>query len=225
MERPLALALGTSLVCHTILLGIALVRLRVGTPPSRAELLEVIYEARVKEQELQGLQSQLADRRASTPVSTAPGSIQAPSPHIRIPTRAAMTVSPMLPSAGAVKHPDMSRPAVVDLTNLVDAAQGDPVLLTYFSAIREQIQKTANRQTWLSGQSAEGVIHVSFILNASGQVQSVAIVSDRSSSSRLLQEASLKIIKASAPFAPFPPSLSEPSKTVVVPLEFVLGSS
>ena len=113
----------------------------------------------------------------------------------------------------------------MDLTNLVDAAQGDPVLLSYFSAIREQIQRAANQQTWMAGEpDAQGLVYVSFVLGAAGKVQAVSIVADRSIPSRQLQDIAMRIVKAASPFAPFPPSLAGASKTVVVPLEFLRGS-
>jgi protein TonB len=116
------------------------------------------------------------------------------------------------------------RGAVIDLTNLVEASRGDPVLLSYFSAIREQIQQTANRQPWLTGEMTQGLVYVSFTLYASGSVERVVIVGERSVDSEMLRDAALRIVKAAAPFPPFPPSMTEGHKTVVVPLEFLLGS-
>lgn len=114
----------------------------------------------------------------------------------------------------------------VDLTNVVEAAQGNPVLLSYFSAIREQIQRIANTQEWLpQGTSTEGVIYVGFVISRTGHIQSSSIVADRSAAYPLLRSAALRIIRSASPFPPFPPSFEESSKTIMVPIEFVRGSS
>ncbi len=113
----------------------------------------------------------------------------------------------------------------VDLTNVVEAAQGNPVLLSYFSAIREQIQQIANTQEWLpQGTATEGVVYVGFIMSRAGQIQSSSIVADRSAPYPLLRSAALRIIRSASPFPPFPPSFEESSKTIMVPIEFVRGS-
>ncbi len=232
MDRRLAIAFSVSLAFHALLLGIRSVHLRHQQREQDRKAMEVIYEYRAAEQEVLHLQRQLATLEGQ---GSLPG-VANPAPQIRIPDRAVMNLPPALSEAG------MNRSAVVDLTNLVEAAQGDPVLLSYFSAIREQIQRIANRQTWLTGPSedlgiprpgsraparderAEGLVYVSFVLAATGQVSSVSIAADRSTTSRFLQDIALKIIKNSSPFPSFPPSLKEPSRTIVVPLEFLLGS-
>lgn len=216
MDRPLLIAFSVSLACHALFLSAQLIHLRRQILAKDRLAMDIIYEYHVAEQELLRLQRQLAS--LSEGQGALPG-IPAPTPQVRIPDRTVMNVPATLPGART------NREAVVDLTNLVEAAHGDPVLLSYFSAIREQIQKTANRQTWLTGETTEGLIYVSFVLASTGQLYSAGILSDRSAPSRFLQEIALKIIKTSSPFPPFPPSLSEPSRTVVVPLEFLLGSS
>ena len=115
--------------------------------------------------------------------------------------------------------------SAVDLTNLATASQGDPVLYTYFRALREQIQHTANAQPWVPAQAdASGVIYVGFVIVPSGAIQSAAILGDRSAESVTLREAAIDIVRAAAPFPPFPPSFQEATKAVVVPIEFSVGS-
>ncbi|MBI3087592.1 MAG: energy transducer TonB [Candidatus Omnitrophica bacterium] len=225
MDRTLAVAFCVSLACHLVLLGFQVVDLRWLTPTKENALMDVIYEYQIAEEELRRLQRQLADlgegpklTDASGAPSTAPGLSNALS-QIRIPERPIAALSALPPETSA------TRSAVVDLTNLVEAARGDPVLLSYFSAIREQIQRTANQQTWLTSEvDAQGLVYVAFVLAASGRVHSVTVLGDRSAPSRLLHDIALRIIKTANPFAPFPPSLGgESSKTVVVPLEFLRG--
>ena len=180
--------------------------------------IEVVYEYHTAQQELQELQVQLARAKreaAASATPTDPGERT----QIRIPDRPALT------GDRTILESLPERSSVIDLTNLVDASRGDPVLLSYFSAIREQIQDAANRHAWLSGAAGEGLVYVSFVLASSGLIQGVAVVADRSAPSSLLREASLRIVKTAAPFPPFPPSITEPSKTIVVPLEFMLGGS
>ncbi len=112
----------------------------------------------------------------------------------------------------------------IDLTDLTTASQGNPVLYSYFGAIREQIQRTANGRVWFPKEIADaGIIYVGFILDRSGAVQSVGVVYERSASSAVLQDAALRILQASSPFLPFPPSFQESAMAMVVPIEFALG--
>ena len=117
------------------------------------------------------------------------------------------------------------RSAIVDLTDLVEAAKGNPVLLSYFSAIREQIQQAANHRTWMTGEGHEGTVYVSFVLAANGSIRSATVLEGRSVPSRTLQGIAMQIVQSAEPFPAFPPSLPEHRKTIVVPLEFLLGSS
>ena len=225
MDRTLAMAFGVSLACHLVLLGAQLLDLRWIAPAGPQHALDIIYEYQLAEQELARLQHQLAEL-AEPPKLTefgespgASGGVGGGLSHIRIPDR------PLAEGAARLPGASTTRSAVVDLTNLVDAAQGDPVLLSYFSAIREQIQRAANQQTWMAGEpDAQGLVYVSFVLGAAGKGQAVSIVADRSIPSRQLQDIAMRIVKAASPFAPFPPSLADASKTVVVPLEFLRGS-
>ena len=109
----------------------------------------------------------------------------------------------------------------IDLTNLAAAAQGNPVLYSYFGAIREQIQQTANTQNWLpQGASDPGTAYVGFIVSPRGTIESTSVVPERSVDSPLLQRTALGIVKASGPFPPFPPSFTDDSMAIVVPIEF-----
>lgn len=111
--------------------------------------------------------------------------------------------------------------AAVDLTNLTAAAQGNPLLYTYFGAIREQIQHTANGRDWASqAPVTSGVVYVGFVLERAGGIQSAAIITERSAGSPQLQDTALRIVQASGPFPPFPPSFPETTKTIIIPIEF-----
>jgi TonB family protein len=120
-------------------------------------------------------------------------------------------------------HEPTTRSAIVDLGNVADAAQGDPVLLSYFIAIRDQIQRAANRQTWSAQGAGHGLVYVTFLLSANGSIQSAQSVRDRSVALPTLQAMAVTIVKSAGPFAPFPPSVPGGSKTIVIPLEFLLS--
>lgn len=231
MDRPIGIALGCSLIGHVLLLGVPLAQWHWKMPIAPDRPLEVVYDSGGGAQPtLQRLQRQVA--QLSQP-SHAPGGAQAPAPKIRIPDRPVAGFSPFgdgsggrpgggSGAAGALAGGPLGRTPVVDLTNLVDAAQGDPVLLSYFGAIREQIQRTADRQKWAIGRSPGGVVYISFTLTSDGKIGPTTILDTRSAPSVSLQAVALGIIQAAAPFPPFPPSMAEPSKTIVVPLEFLV---
>ena len=215
-DRIFTICFGVSLGLHLILLlgeVLSLDWFRIARP--RAPI-EVTYEPEAAQQEVRHLEQQLA--RAKRDAVAAPSLAPSERVQIRVPERSSLTTDATVPEILP------GRSSVVDLTNLVDASRGDPVLLSYFSAIREQIQATANRRAWLSGEAAEGLIYVSFVLNASGTVQGAAIMPERSAPSQVLRDISLSIVATAAPFPPLPPSIGEASKTIVVPLEFLVGS-
>ena len=113
-----------------------------------------------------------------------------------------------------------------DLTDVSAAAQGNPILLSYFGAIREQIQETANTQVWVpAGAPGAGIVYVGFVIGSTGDLQSATVMNERSTAPAQLCAVALNIVKASSPFLPFPPSFKEPSKAVVVPIEFAVGPS
>jgi outer membrane biosynthesis protein TonB len=113
--------------------------------------------------------------------------------------------------------------SAVDLTNLAVASQGSPILYSYFGAIREQIQRTANSQAWFQGEQDGGVVYVGFVVDRSGVLQRAGVVAGRSIDSPALREVAVRIIEASSPFLPFPPSFQESSKAIVVPVEFTVA--
>ncbi len=115
----------------------------------------------------------------------------------------------------------------IDLTNITLAAQGNPVLLSYFGAIRAQIQQTANQGLWVAQSTRTGgVVYVGVVIAHTGAIQSLSVITDRSSSASDLQTAALDIVQSSGPFPPLPPSTAATSNVMVVtvPIEFVIGS-
>ena len=114
-----------------------------------------------------------------------------------------------------------SAAGVVDLTDVAVAAQGDPVRLAYFTAIREQVQRTADQQDWRGGLAqASGLVYIQFILGRTGEIRSVQILQDMSDAPALLCNTAKELVTASNPFPPFPPSFAEANLTILLPIEF-----
>ena len=231
-DRAFSIAFAVSLGLHLVLLLGQLLSLHWLNLSSSRTPIEVIYEHEAASRELERLQEHLARATQETIAVPSPPTVSEHA-QVRIPDRpslsddrslaAVATGRPLTDDRALSEFVAATPPSVVDLTNLVDASRGNPVLLSYFSAIRDQIQQAANRTTWLSGASSEGLVYISFTLSASGAIQKVTVVSERSVAAQPLQEAAIRIVRAAAPFPPFPPSMAEPNKTVVVPLEFLLG--
>lgn len=223
IDRALLTSFGISLSVHLLFLIAQFCSLEWLVGPTTRAPIQVIYQQEaLRRPELRDLQREIARAKRQAAASSPSSSIAGRQVDIRIPDR------PLL--SGLSGEKDLSalmppRPSVVDLTNLLDAAQGDPVLLSYFSAIRERIQETANLHGWLAGQTREGLVYVSFVLASSGIVENAHVAADRSAPFPELQDVALRILEASGPFPPFPPSFAEERKTIVVPLEFLLGPS
>jgi len=216
-DRGFTIAFGMSLGLHLLLLAGQFVSWGWLAVARERLPINVTYDYEIAMQELRQLQEELA--RATRDTLTAPGpSASTHQAHIRIPERPLLATTRSLPEA------TMGPSAFVDLTDLAEAAHGDPVLLSYFSAIREQIQHTANRRAWVTEEATKGLVYVSFVLSANGAIHQTAVLADRSVPSTTLQDIALRIVEAAAPFPPFSPSMTESRKTIVVPLEFLFGS-
>ncbi len=216
-DRILITAFAVSIGVHLSLLMAQLLSLGWFNRLRNRNPLEVVYEMEAAAEELRYLQEQLERAKREGVAAPSPGH-PGTQTQIRIPDR------PLLTGKDLVPDELTDRSAIIDLTNLVEASRGDPVLLSYFSAIREQIQQTANHGGWVEGVTAQGLIYVAFVLDATGTVRGVSVVGDRSTSSPALRHAALRIVKSAAPFPPFPPSVEGTSKPILVPLEFLLGS-
>ena len=216
-DKGLTIAFSISLGLHLSLLVGQVISWHWYAPLRLRRAVEIIYDYEVAKEEVHRLKEQL-DRAKREAVATPTSPSSGLRTQIRIPER------PSLATTTHLGDTTLAHASFVDLTNLTEASGGDPVLLTYFSAIREQIQRAANRRTWFTGEEKEGLVYVSFVLTAAGAAQRAAVLIDRSVASPTLQDTALRILEDAAPFPPFPPSMREPSKTIVVPLEFLLGS-
>jgi len=216
-DKSLTVAFIASAGMHLVLLIGPIFSMPWFSIPKTRAPIEVIYEYEVSKDELRHIQDKLT-RASGSPINSPSPSPVGERAQVRIPDRPSLTAS------YSIDDIMPSRASVVDLTNLGRRRKGRPRAIELFQRNREQIQKTANNGTWLNKETNEGLVYVSFTLVSSGQVRDLAIVSSRSANLPPLQNTALKIINQAAPFPPFPPSMNEPNKTVVVPLEFLLGS-
>lgn len=212
-DRVFVVAFTISVTVHLVILIGRVLQLPWFTRMRENLPLEVVYEA-LTQPEAQLFQAQLERARRDAVVAPTPSQI-GERIQIRVPDRPLLVVERSLEESMPV------RDAIIDLTDLVNASRGDPVLLSYFGAIREKIQATANRQEWPMPEKGGGLVYTSFVLSAEGNIRNVSIVADRSVAQRELHHISLRIVAAAGPFPPFPPSMKEAEKTIVVPLEFI----
>ena len=236
IDRLFHWTLGLSLLGHTVVLGSQLLLPGWRFQSSPLKPPKLVYQPETPQQQTQWSRE---FSRVRAPVGDAPGPSAPPSADPLITYQPEGVGSQALEAAMMVRvgtasgestpfagpGADGAWASAADLTNLATASQGDPVLYTYFRALREQIQQTANGQPWVPAQAdASGVIYVGFIIGPTGTIQSAAILGDRSAESVILREAAIDIVRAAAPFPPFPPSFKETAKAVVVPIEFSVGS-
>ena len=233
IDRLLFFALGLSLGGHALVIGVQVMRTIAGGLFEMTKPVKFIYEPKTTHPESQW-SKELNRRGEKLGELPRPSFVSAPGASAGGYSRGALGVD-ALDDAGRVRigggfgggSASLALPsgstwaAAIDLTNLTAAAQGDPVLYSYYGAIREQIQQTANERQWVpSALDTAGVVYVGFVVTRTGAIESAGVVSERSVRSAALQTIALRIIKASSPFLPFPPSFQEPTKTIVVPIEF-----
>ncbi len=113
----------------------------------------------------------------------------------------------------------------IDLTDVVRAAQGDPISLSYFSAIREQIQGAADDLSWLPEMgAAKGIVYVVFKVDGAGGILSIRAAADQPEIESKLGDIAARIVQEAAPFPAFPPSFQKDSLAIMVPLDFASGT-
>ena len=240
MNRPFTIALGISLAGHAVVVGAQV--LSIGwTGLSAPVQPRVIYDAHTdraaeeKAKQLYRIHAQLAQLGSSAAMPAGQAVMGSPGQAGRGAGGSAawgqflaqLTEGRGISrsTAGAVADETSPWVGAVDLTNLASAASGNPVLMSYFGAIREQIQRTADQQGWLSrDQLDQGVIYVGFVIARTGRITQTAVLKDRPSFSPSLGDAAVKIVRSSSPFPEFPPSSEGPSMAFIIPIEFVLSS-
>ncbi|MBI4846386.1 MAG: TonB family protein [Candidatus Omnitrophica bacterium] len=96
-----------------------------------------------------------------------------------------------------------------------DSKEPDKEIQNYFQIVNEQLRYSLVYPRYFS----EGEIALSFVLNSSGLLESVNILSEDGADS-YLREAAMQIVQNAAPFPPFPPDLKKSRLTFNVVICF-----
>lgn len=88
----------------------------------------------------------------------------------------------------------------------------------YYDLIREKIKYTLSEM--YQPRHREGEIYVEFTLRTNGELKDSRVEEDRSTQSRELKELTLKALRKSAPFPPFPQELNDPQINFNVVISF-----
>ena len=236
MDRVLLNALVISLVGHAAVGAVPLIvdgGLRLPDRVRRLQLREAPPAVFQKPAEAPALRRTLRSTLSDLSAAADPGvsgSLQASARALDVLVRPVLSLDPAVwndgagPGAGAAAASAREGrwAAAIDLSDVGQAARGNPVLLSYFSAIREQIQRVADEGGWAPQEAASGTVFIGLIINRSGGVRSADVVQERSARAPTLRQTALELVRASAPFPPLPPSYlaSSSSMTVLVPIEF-----
>ena len=216
-DRAFLGAFGSSVAIHLCLLGLGVFSLGWLKTQRAQESLEVIYEAMAAEQQLQQLSLQHAQAMRAGIVGPAPSQPLGGSVHLHIPEGSLLASGDLIPDIRVAQH------SVIDLTNPMEAAQGNPMLLAYLNALKDHITQTVDAHPeWRKGVVGEGLVYVAFVLTPDGSLEDLSLVPKRSSGIAALRDIALRIVRSSAPFPSFPPSMQEP-RTILVPFEFRLS--
>ena len=93
----------------------------------------------------------------------------------------------------------------------------NPSYISYYQLVREKIRRAAY-QNYIRTEIGE--VYLSFVIGRDGGLKDVRLVSDRSSSSKYLQEISLNSVGVAAPFPVFPKELDYPELSFNVEISF-----
>lgn len=237
MDRLLTATLSVSLLGHVIVSVLPLAPMPVPRT-ERARRLKLVPKEPAQFAKRRSQVSELretAQARLSQPPPALPGGFE-PSGALP-PSAGSIVVRPVMGleaavsdsgqgggSRSALAPPSAARmpSGVIDLADL-QAAAGNPVLLSYFGALREQIQQVANTGSWPTAIGSDaGLVYISFVIQPKGTLRAASVMPDRTSASQALRDAALRMVTSAAPFPPVPPSYlkESPEMTVLVPIEF-----
>ena len=112
---------------------------------------------------------------------------------------------------------DVSREISVPL--LVSEKINNPKYLSYNQNIREKIRQQAYRHVD-HPDFQQGEVYLTFVLGASGALEDLQIIDERTHANDYLRMAGLRSIKEANPFPPFPKDLNYPQLTFNVVISF-----
>jgi len=116
-----------------------------------------------------------------------------------------------------IKTVDMSRKITVPLIKSEKIT--NQKYLTYNESIRQKIRQYAYRHV-NHPDFQQGEVYLTFVLASNGMLQDLQIVNARTQASNYLRTSSLRSIKESNPFPPFPSDLKYPELTFNVVISF-----
>ena len=93
----------------------------------------------------------------------------------------------------------------------------NPSYISYYQLVREKIRRAAY-QNYIRTEIGE--VYLSFVIGRDGGLKDVRLISERSSSSKYLQDISLNSVGVAAPFPVFPKELDYPELSFNVEISF-----
>lgn len=132
--------------------------------------------------------------------------------------KAAAPAPQAVKTAPALAKPAVSEPKIEIPPELPKAKEG--LYLDYYQTIREKIRGAVleNYPRFI----ARGEVCLYFILSPDGKLKEINVIEERSSANRSLKEISLRSLRQSAPFIPFPKGLNQPELSFNVIISFEL---
>jgi protein TonB len=106
-----------------------------------------------------------------------------------------------------------SQPGAVD-----GSLTGNSETSDYRAGVRAELARNKYYPRAAKLRRKEGVVHIEFILTSDGGVQNLKIL--KSSGSKALDEATLKMVRKSVPFAPFPSTIRAASLEFKFPVRY-----
>lgn len=106
-----------------------------------------------------------------------------------------------------------SQPGVAD-----GSSTGHSETSAYRDAVRAVLARNKHYPRAAKLRRQEGVVHIEFTLTSNGAVQALRIL--KSSGSKALDEATLKMVRKSAPFDPFPSTIREAALEFKFPVRY-----
>lgn len=152
----------------------------------------------------------------STPTATPPAR---PAPPKTV-ARGARPAQPAKQSPGISKKKVGAVGAPKTSHDFMSNPQQGKVFISYFAEVKEKIHRVFRKRYERKEGSSEGVVCLSFVLNADGSLGSYGVVSDQTRASDTLKNFSVNCLKSAAPFGNFPKELNAPQIAFTVTIYF-----
>jgi len=111
------------------------------------------------------------------------------------------------------KEADPARPNIK-----LDTAARKIAYVGYYDLIRQKIKY--NLFKMYRPRNRQGEVYVEFILDSDGKLKDARVLNEKSTQSKHLQEVTIKALRRSSPFPPFPEELNDPKINFNVVISF-----